>query len=160
MSFLNFFTVFMVAASIFILVRVQTVWSIMISVSLFIIAFVVQKAVQQNNRKMTVNVSAIGIVWFHPVKGGGTMRWGNVGALSVREKPCRGELALMVTPRDMEAGAAMVVEASDLASSQGEGRVLLVELAGGVIAKMPPDAVMDRSTRAWAERMGWSRGKG
>lgn len=159
-SFWVWVTVFLMAASVYILVKVQTVWSVIIAASLFLIAFMIQKILRSRTSQMTVQVSVLGVVWFHPAKGGGSMRWGNIGAVSVRDKPERGELALMLTPRNIEEGGAMVVDMADLAPRQSDGRERFLELAAEVMAKMPADTVMDRSTKAWVERMGLTRGKG
>ena len=159
-TFLDGVTMLMVLFSVFILVKVRTAWSIVIACSLFLIAFMIQKSVQATNNRMTVQVSVLGVIWFHPQKGGGTMPWGNIGALSVREKITGGPMDLVLTPRDMENGSSMMAHSSDLASGIAEGRNKMTALVGEVMRNMPSDTILDRSTKAWAERMGLSRGKG
>ena len=158
-TFLGAVTVLLVALSVFILVKVRTVWSIIIAVSLFLIAFIFQKIAQDKSSRMAIQVSILGVVWFHPAKGGGTLPWTNIGALSIREVARNDSLSLVITPRDMEKGDSMIVDSADLEPGPG-GKARLVELTGELMNKMPPDTVIDRSTRAWAERMGLSRGKG
>jgi len=153
-------TLFLVMLSVFIISRVRTVWSFIISASLFLIAYMIQKAIRAKSIGVTVNISILGVVWFHPLNGGGTMRWGNMGAVSIKENPRSGELTLVLTPLNMEEGPAMLVNSSDLDASLPLGRDKLVLLAGEIIKNMRPETVMDRATRVWAEKMGLSRGKG
>ena len=156
-SFWVWVTVFLVAASLYIIIRVHTIWSLLVAGSFFTFAFMIQKMRRAKTSQMTVQVSVLGVVWFHTIKGGGTLRWGNVGAVSVREGK---ELVVILTPRDMEESSAMILEASDLARTREEGMERILAITGEILAKMPPDTVLDRPTRAWVERMGLSRGKG
>jgi hypothetical protein len=159
-SFWSWLTVLLVAVSLYIIIKVHTIWSFLVAGSFFLLAFMIQKVLRAKTSQMTVQVSVLGVFWFHPGKGGGTLRWGNIGAVSVKERRAGAELALILTPKDLEEGSAMIVESSDLASSPGEGLERIRELAAEIITKMPADTVLDRPTRAWAERMGLSRGKG
>jgi len=157
--FLGWITAVLVAIALFVIIRVRTFGAFIFSACIFLVVFTIQKMSQADTSKVTVQVSVIGVVWFHPMRGGGTLAWGNIGALSVRENSGRGDLALSLIPVDMDKGTAMMVDSSELASGP-EGRGKLAELAGDIMRHLPPEAVMDRSTRAWAERMGLSRGKG
>ena len=156
MSFLGILTVLLVAASVIIILKVRTVWSVLIAMFLFLTAFTMQKLHRSASSRLSVKMSTAGIVWFHPLKGGGEMRWGNVGAISIREDAPGGELALVLTPRNPEEGPSLIAMSNELDSNAGKGRKMLVTLTGEVLRSVSDETVIDRQTRAWISRMGLS----
>ncbi len=145
-------TVLLVAAAIIIAYRRRTPVAFLIAIGLFFFAFVLQAGVRFSQKVMKVVATPRGVAWYHPVKGGGDLRWADIGALTIREEDVAGEAALILIPKGREQGETLIAVAGDLASSPAKGRERLKELLAVVLRHIPPETVIDRPTRAWLER--------
>jgi len=145
-------TVLLVAAAIIIAYRRRTPVAFLIAIGLFLFAFVLQAGVRFSQKVMKVVATPRGVAWYHPVKGGGELRWTDIGALTVREEDVGGESALILIPKDREQGGTLIAVAGDLASSPARGRERMKELLAVILRHIPPETVIDRPTRAWLER--------
>lgn len=149
----GFISMILVIAAVLFATR-GTLTSILIGVGLFFLALSLQTGIRLSKTRMRFVVSPHGVLWNHPQKGSGGLLWADIGALSIREDGMGGELALILTPRERDAGPSLIALASEMSPSPRKSRQVMLDYLTVLLRHLPPETVIDRPTRAWLKRNG------
>lgn len=111
-------------------------------------------------KRMQLSVTPVGISWIHPDRGGGEMKWSEIGALVVRDVGAGQELAVYLVPPGggdpEESGyfAGFILTTADLGRFGAAGEAKIREFVVQIWPYLKPEINIDRGTRRWLEKWG------
>ncbi|MEK7767787.1 MAG: hypothetical protein AAB368_16275 [bacterium] len=134
----------------------RTPFGVAIGCGLLGVAILVRLVTWRRHRPFCFEVTVGGLVWNDPARGECALAWRDVGAVAVIESVAAGEeaSALLIVPREREAGPGCALAARALAAVPVAGVRRLKEAAAQILPRLPADVIIDRKSRMSLIRWG------